>query len=930
MTGAMITVFPDKTTLYEVTVTNAYGCVSKATHLVTIDPLPHIMLTGDSVICEGGSATLVAVGGASYMWNNGSIANSIIVSPAVTTTYQVQVTAASGCDTTLFHTVYVNAQPQGDITGNFLLCAGEATTLTATGGVSYYWSNGASSPSITETPTVTTTYSVVITNAEGCSQTVSRSVVVNPLPVPVLSGVTDICEGEQTTLTATGAGTGGYYIWSTGEQSSSITVRPTATTTYSVIAVSRFGCQSTPIFTTVQVHTPPRVTIAGNRVICPGGTTLLTAQGNSTRYLWSTGDTTASLQVNLPGTYILQGYTAQGCMTQASVTVVEDDLSQARIMASEEYICAGELVTLTATGGDSYVWSTGALTSSIQVNPAVTTDYSVVVYTALGCQKTLTKKINVNEISITGNVSICRGEQTALTAFGLGSTYYVWSTGDSTQTITVAPTQTTTYYVNAYSPRGCDVYGTITVQVYDFPTGLSLAGPDTICANEMVMLTAVGGSTGTNYLWSTGARTPSIRIQPQLTQDYWCRYTAGASCDTLLVHRVVVEPRPTARITAPASVCLGDTVTLMASGGQRYLWDAGLSTSQYINVSPRVTTTYQLVAFNEQGCTDTVYHTVQVNALPRVIVTGSNSACVGQPTLLVASDGTTTSNYVWSNGMTGDSIWAVFYATETLTVTCYNVTGCVSTATHRVTAYDYPVPFINGETEICLGTSTVITATGGTSYLWSTGSRAAAIRVNPTISTTYWVDVTGPGACTVRDSIHITVKPRPSIAIYANGDTMPVSQVTICRGSSVTLTGVGAGANGSYSWRNQTSTFTSTNASIVVSPTVAAYYYLTITDQDGCTNNMTIRVNVSNPINGSIQARDTVCSGASTVLSLLNVPTNSTYLWSTGETTRSITVTPPTSTTYSCAFRSVYGCDTLYHQYIIVMPSPTRPITVPY
>ena len=169
------------------------------------------------------------------------------------------------------------------------MCAGADNTLTGNCGGSYYWGNGAASPCITETPTVTTTYSVVITNAEGCSQTVSRSVVVNPLPVPVLSGVTDICEGEQTTLTATGAGTGGYYIWSTGEQSSSITVRPTATTTYSVIAVSRFGCQSTPIFTTVQVHTPPRVTIAGNRVICPGGTTLLTAQGNSTRYLWSTG-----------------------------------------------------------------------------------------------------------------------------------------------------------------------------------------------------------------------------------------------------------------------------------------------------------------------------------------------------------------------------------------------------------------------------------------------------------------------------------------------------------------------------------------------------------------------------------------------------------------------------------------------------------------
>ena len=253
----MITVYPTTTTLYEVTAINSFGCETKQTHLITINPMPNISIGGDSVICEGTSTTITAVGGSHYLWNTGAVTNSITVSPVVSSTYYVTVTSPTGCDTTLYYNVAVNSQPQGDITGNFMICAGDATTLTASGGVSYFWSNGATGPSITKTPTVTTTYSVVVTNAHGCSQTISRSVIVNPLPTPVISGQTSICIGESTQLTATGAGAGGYYVWSTGEQGSTINILPSVTSTYSVTAVSRFGCQSKPTYVTVQVNRPP-------------------------------------------------------------------------------------------------------------------------------------------------------------------------------------------------------------------------------------------------------------------------------------------------------------------------------------------------------------------------------------------------------------------------------------------------------------------------------------------------------------------------------------------------------------------------------------------------------------------------------------------------------------------------------------------------
>lgn len=928
-TGSMITVYPTTTTLYEVTAVNNYGCETKQTHLVTVHNIPNVYIMGDSVICEGSSAIITAVGGDHYLWNNGGVTNTITVSPVVTTTYNVILTTSQGCDTTLYYTVHVNSQPKGDITGNFLICAGEATTLTATGGVSYSWSNGTSGPSITETPTVTTTYSVIITNAEGCSQTVSRSVIVNPLPVPTITGNTNICIGSNTQLTATGAGAGGYYIWSTGEQAPTIEVLPSVTSTYSVITVSRFGCESKPTYVTVQVHRPPTVAIAGNRVICPGSSTMLTAQGTGTSFIWNTGDTTASIRVTTGGTYTVQAYTAQGCSSSASITVTVEDMSQARMTATEEYICAGEVVTLTASGGDSYLWNDGSMTSSISVNPSKTTQYSVVVYSLTGCQSTITKTIYVNELVIAGNISICKGESTALTATGLGDAFYVWSNGDSTQTIVVNPEVTTTYTVSAYSSRGCDVYGVVTVSVYDFPNNIYIAAPDTICEKDKVVLTAMGGTSGTSYLWSTGARTASITVSPTWSQDYWCRYTAGSGCDTIINHRIEVEARPRASIVGPTAICAGDTITLTAMSAVDYLWTVNNNTSAQLSVAPSHTTTYELIAYSAWGCTDTVYHTVNVNRLPNVIVMGANTTCAGDSLMLIASDGTTTSDYYWSNGMIGDTIWVNLYATETLTVTCTNADGCMGETTHLVTVYEKPIPQITGLDEICLGGSTTITASGGRSYYWSTGSRAASIRVAPQVTTTYYVEVTGTGGCMVKDSIVIRVIPRPVPTVTLSDDTIPFTTTSICRGSSVTLMAHGAGVNGTYYWRNASSTFTSNEQSITVSPSVSSYYYLTVTTENGCTNNLTVRVNVLAPVNAVINGSNSTCSNVPVTLTLSGVPNNATVEWSTGATTRSISVNPTESITYSCIVTSVQGCDTTIFHTVNVGIAPNASIVGP-
>src|SRR5258706_358791 len=165
-TTAAITVSPTVTTTYTVTVTDANGCSSSCSTIVTVNPVPICSITcPNPVICIGGSATLTASGGISFLWSTGATTASITVSPTVTTVYTVTVTNANGCTSSCSTTVTVNPLPSCNITpANPAICVGGSSTLTASGGTSFLWSTGATTASITVSPTVTTTYTVTVTN----------------------------------------------------------------------------------------------------------------------------------------------------------------------------------------------------------------------------------------------------------------------------------------------------------------------------------------------------------------------------------------------------------------------------------------------------------------------------------------------------------------------------------------------------------------------------------------------------------------------------------------------------------------------------------------------------------------------------------------------------------------------------------------------
>ncbi|MEZ4802625.1 MAG: T9SS type A sorting domain-containing protein [Gelidibacter sp.] len=485
--------------------------------MVTVNPTPIANAGNDVSTCRGTSVTLTASGGDTYLWETGATTASITVNPGNTRTYTVEVTQ-NGCTATDDVTVTVNPLPSIDAGANVTINLGESVTLTATGGNSYQWSTGETTPSITVSPVSTTSYTVIGTNDNGCSRSDIVSVTVltgNDVTADAGADVS-ICEGSSTTLSATGGST---YEWSTGETTASITVSPDATTTYTVTAFDATGTNSDTDEVTVSVNAAPVLYVSPDFTINSGQIVILYAFGANS-YSWSTGQTGhfVLLFPTETTTYTVTGTNTNGCQTTASVTItVANGSSFPGNAGFDKTTCSGYGVTLTANGGDTYLWSTGETTQSINVNPNSTTTYSVVAYTsAAEITDEVTVHVNPNPVVHITNgedVTILQGEYVTLSA--TGANRYEWNNGATLANIAVNPDETTTFSVTGYI-QDCSDTKDITVNVV--PQVVAFAGDNqSICLNESVTLTASGGD---EFLWNTGETTPSITVSPSETTEY--------------------------------------------------------------------------------------------------------------------------------------------------------------------------------------------------------------------------------------------------------------------------------------------------------------------------------------------------------------------------------------------------------------------------
>ncbi|MCX6232563.1 MAG: immunoglobulin domain-containing protein, partial [Bacteroidetes bacterium] len=199
------TVRPNTTTAdignYILTAKNPRGCTSKDTVSLAFYPLPTIVTTNGTA-CIGDTTTIIASGGVSYLWNTGSTNASTRVAPLTTTTYHVKVTDLHGCSDSSTAIAQIFPLPVIQITGDTNICKGDSTMLTASGGVSYLWDNTDTTAYTIVKPINYTTYKVIVKDINGCKDSLTKSVDIFPIPVPMIAVETDtICKGAYTTIT---------------------------------------------------------------------------------------------------------------------------------------------------------------------------------------------------------------------------------------------------------------------------------------------------------------------------------------------------------------------------------------------------------------------------------------------------------------------------------------------------------------------------------------------------------------------------------------------------------------------------------------------------------------------------------------------------------------------------------------------------------
>jgi hypothetical protein len=324
----------------------------------------------------------------------------------------------------------------------------------------------------------------------------------------------------------------------------------------------------------------------------------------------------------------------------------------------------------------------------------------------------------------------------------------------------------------------------VTVTVNALPTA-TISGTSTICQGNSTTLTAGGG---TSFNWSNGLGSNSqVSVSPASNATYSVTVTDANDCTATAQQAVTVNSNPTATVSGTSTICAGASTTLTAGGGTSYNWSDGLGTNDQVTVSPAFTAIYTVTATDANNCSASAQQTVTVNSLPVPTISGTAVVCEGGSTTLTAAGGT---GYNWSDGLgTSDQVSVTPATTTTYNVTVTDGNNCSASAEQTVTVNTLPVAAITGTTSVCEGSSSALTATGGTSYDWSDAlGTNDQVTVTPTSTASYSVTVTDGNNCSNTATFTVTVLEHTSSQLSHS----------MCEGESYLFNGIDQVAAGTY------------------------------------------------------------------------------------------------------------------------------------
>lgn len=926
------------------------------------------------------------------------------------------------------------------ITGVKTICNGGNTTLTATGatlnsGATYQWGTGSiigssiiagqTSASIVVSPTYSSTYWVRVIDAAPCANTsngiITVVTVVNPSTAPTsITGNTNVCLGSSTTLTATGgsATTGVTYQWGTGTEvgsniisgqtSTSAIVTPTTDTTYWVRRVDTGTCST---------NTTSGATV-GVTMIIPTGDQTSYGTNSWIGYVYSNHNTTAN-----PVTEDLFATNYRGYITQNEIfdvnfpsCVISGDnvcgtyntkyairFKMKKTFAPGYYnlaIGGDDGIRLSIDGGATYVINKWNVQAYVTANQTVylNGETNLVLEYFQGPLSVARASFNYTTCStstapttITGVTSTCSGSATTLTATGgtegTGSTYQ-WGTGtivgnsiiagQTSASITVSPTSTTTYWVRRVDASPCSlitngITTTVTTTAKSTaPTWIS--GTTSVCLGYGTTITANGGNAGAGatYQWGTGTvagvniidgqTTASLTVNPTTTTSYWVRRLDNGICTTyssaLITSVTVVVPPGNPAIFGDNQwnvygYSTGDITLATALYAGYYTLDSlnfdtqtGTNSWSYYN-SPSSATGWA-------GCavpTDNFTYVSKRKGFP----------CGNYTLKLLAWDDSASvfvnGTQVWAattwsgNPSTAATIGTYnLDANSTIEIRVRELTGVsdlsVSFITNSTFVPSTDPTSISGTSTICNGSSTTLTATGGTlstagTYQWGTGTvgsniiagqTSASITVSPVADTTYWVRRVDTGCNNTTNATSQLVTITTSV-----GGTLSANQ-NICSGltaSDIVLTG---NVGGVIKWQKSTdpaftgatdiASTSTTLSSATIGTLTTTTYYRAVVQNGNCSiaySNVSGIIVAPGSIGGTAVGSTRICTGTNSASLTIGGKTGNIIKWQSSSvidfssnvvdinsTNMTLTITNLTTTTYYRAVVQNGACPIAY------------------
>jgi gliding motility-associated-like protein len=664
--------------VFVVTVTDTKGCTDTV-HITisTSTPLSVSVGSFSNVSCYGqntGSASVNVSGGTgpyTYNWSNGGTTSSISNVPAGS--YGVTVTDQNGCAGTALISIAQPPQLNAIISSSINInCFGQNTgsAFTAvsggTPGYTYLWSNGSTASSIFGA--TTGTYSVVVTDANGCHDTAQTTITQPPALNVSINTANATCSQNNGWANAnvTG-GTSPYtYNWSNGQTTQSSSSLGAGS--YTVNVTDANGCTGSA---TVAITQSASLTlnVAPTHISCNGISNGSASVSVSTgtppyTYNWSNGGTTATVNNLSAGTYTITVTDAINCQGTTTVTITEPVVLTASILASSDALCNGTSsgsAEATASGGTApytYLWSNNGTTALQSTLPAGT--YFVVVTDTNGCADSATVTIAeppAITLSAQATVASCVGEAqgaASVTASGGIPPYsYAWNSNPVQTTSSATNLPAGNYIASVTDSNGCVVSTSVTILAHPQPS--VDAGDDvTYCyGKDQLTLHAMGAL---SYLWSppmglSCTACPDPVADPTATTTYTVVGTDNNGCtgsDNILVTVITKE---LTSVGEDKDICSGESTQLFATGGIQYSWSPAenMNDNALFNptVTPTQTTTYTVTVRQNDCFTDTLSQTVTVHSMPTISLGPDIKSASGASIDLIA-DTTNATTITWS------------------------------------------------------------------------------------------------------------------------------------------------------------------------------------------------------------------------------------------------------------------------------------------